>query len=462
MLRSRRMWWLLSAALAGPCPDGASMGSAEVREALDTLWDQGLAGDDVAFRTGVAELEARIACLPAPLEPSDAARFHRNRALLAQRSGDDAGLARALASMRRAAPEEAGAWLADSDALAAAAGALRVPATAEFGTSLAVQVVVDGRPSNERPLGQPVVVQVFGADGALVDAAWLAARDPLPTWVSYPPVRCDEGAAVARPGALAAAGERAEAAFATLDVEGFQQALREVALGLPCSEAVLSPVEAAAIHRLEGVRLYTLGAERSALRSLQQARILDPLGEMHGQAVSEGSPLAALWARSLTSAPPPWVPVDAPEGVDVRVDGVPSRLRPATVPSIVQLTAPSGQVLWTSYVPAMAPLPALDEVAGLATDALLAPARQTYLDDEERRRRSLPKQVLLLSGTGLLVTSGLLWQGNRNTISDYVAPETAPERLEGLRQRANRTATASTVAGAAGALCLGVAVAFEL
>jgi len=453
-------------ALAAPCPDGAPATVDGFRTELDALWRQGLAGDDVVFRTGVAQQEASLSCVAEPLPPLDAARLHRNRALLAARSGDPLGAARAVASMRRVADgsEDPGAddrWLVESDTLAGFAKTdAAAPPTAEFGTSLAASVFIDGRETQERPLDQPVVVQVVGPDGSMVDATWLPARQPLPTWVQYPPSACDERQGSA---GLVQASRQAETAFANLDVDGFREALRTAATGLPCADGVLSPSEAAAIHRLEGVRLYTLGARDSALRSLQQARILDPLGTIEGDALAPGSPLARLWDQAATASPPPWVPVDAPDGLDVRVDGIPSRQRPATVPSVVQLATPTGRVIWTSYVPAMASLPSLAAFAGPTPEQLdLAPARRVYLEDELRRKRSTRRQALLLTGSALLVTSGMAWQANRNAVSDYNGIETAPEHLEGHRRRANAMATAASASGALGAGLFGVVLLFEL
>lgn len=258
------------------------------------------------------------------------------------------------------------------------------------------------------------------------------------------------------------AASDAETAFASLDVEGFRAALSTAATALPCVDGVLSPSEAAAIHRLEGVRLYTLGAQDSALRSLQQARILAPLGQIEGEAIAPGTPLARLWDQAERSTAPPWIPIDAPEGLRVRVDGIPTRARPATVPSVVQLTSPTGRVLWTSYVPAMATLPPLDFLAGPTPETLdLAPARRLYLEDVDVRKVSARRQGLLLSGTALVLLSGLAWQSNRNAVSDYEAPETLPERLEPLRRRANGMASASVATGLAGSGLIGAALLIE-
>jgi len=452
------VWWL-SLALAGPCPE--ALAPSALREELEELW---ATADDRRFRTGMASVEAQLSCVEEPVAPLDAARLHRNRALLALSSGDHQGAARALASMARAAsasdtPEVASGWVDGHPGLAPLGGAAAPPAMVEFQTSLAATVLVDGVAANQRPVDQPVFVQAFGPDGGLVDAAWISAREPLPTWVAFPPTRCEPGEGS---GDLVASSRRAEEAFARLDVEGFRAALEAVATGLPCAEAVVSPTEAAAIHRLEGVRLYTIGANDSALRSLQQARLLDPLGRVEGDAMAEGSPLARLWTQAGQAPPSPWVSIDAPDGLRVRVDGIPSRSRPLTVPSIVQLTTATGRVLWSSYVPAMAELPSLEVFAPEGSHVDLAPARALYLDDEVRRKRTGQQRALVLAGSGLVLASGLLWQTNRNAVSDYYAPETSPEYLERHRVRANVAGGGSVATGSVGAVLLGVAIALEL
>mgnify|MGYP000686707760 CR=1 FL=1 len=454
------MWWL-SLALAGPCADADLLTPVDLRDELEALWST---SDDRAFRTGMAAVDGQLSCIAEPVEPLDVARLHRNQAQLALASGDERGARRALASMARVAdgtdtPEVDDGWLAARSELGALDAVGAEPAMVEFRTSLAVTVLVDGKGTNQRPVDQPVFLQAFAPDGSLVDAAWVSARDPLPTWVALPPNRCERTEGT---GALAASSRAAEEAFARLDVVGFRAALEQVATGLPCADAVVSPAEAAAIHRLEGVRLYTIGAQDSALRSLQQARLLDPLGTVEGDAMAEGSPLARLWDKAGDSPAPPWVPIDAPDGLSVRVDGIPSRSRPLTVPSIVQLTTKTGRVLWSSYVPAMAELPPLEVFAPDAERIDLAPARALYLEDEVRRKRTGQQRVLVLSGSAMLLASGLLWQTNRNAVSDYYAPETSPEYLERHRVRANVAGGGSVATGSVGAVLLGVAIALEL
>ncbi len=111
----------------------------------------------------------------------------------------------------------------------------------------------------------------------------------------------------------------------------------------------------------------------------------------------------------------------------------------------------------------MASLPSLAAFAGPTPGQRgLAPARRIYLDDEARRKRSTRRQAQLLTGSALLVASGMAWQANRNAVSDDSAIETAPEYLEGHRHRPNAMATVASASGALGAGLFGAVLLFDL
>ena len=233
-----------------------------------------------------------------------------------------------------------------------------------------------------------------------------------------------------------------------LDVPSFAEALRDVAEGLPCVTGRISTRQAAVVHRLEGLRLYTLGAEGSALRSLQQAQSLDPLYRPPEAMVRPGSALESLWNLARTAAPSPWLATVAPEGVSLAVDGTIASTRPAALPSIVQVATPTGAVLWTRYVPGGSSLPDLSGVAQAArarAAAALPPAQQLYLAVARRQARRDRRIGMLLGGVVALTVSGAFYVDNANAAADYRDPITPHADLPAMRQRANRSATASSL-----------------
>ncbi|MEZ4318388.1 MAG: hypothetical protein R3F61_12830 [Myxococcota bacterium] len=448
-----------SAAL-GACGDDA-LTNAAFQESLDGAWSMLLEGDDDAFRAEVYEAEKAIACLQAPVTVVDAARFHRNRALASSLSGDPKGALASAAASFRLAPEQAPLWAQENTAYSQLLDQAPDPGPVdEFATSLAARVYTDGSPVPARQTGQPVLVQVFSPEGPPVGGAWIDARSPMPDWVAFPTVSCADDVAIE---SLVQDVEAAEAAFAALDVDGFEAALQRIASGLPCVDQALRPTQAAAIHRLEGLRLYTSGSRLGALRSFQEAQLLDPAFVPPEALTREGSTLGDLWTRAGSVGSPPWQPVDVPEGVVLRIDGIASSARPATLPGIVQLLTPTGRHLWTRYVPAEAPLPdlaGLGLAAGEDAESQLPPALALYRQDERKRSRSNLRRGLQMGGAALLVGSGLMYGLNARHVADYRDPTEPPEGLASARIAANRAATASAGLLVLGSVSIGASFVF--
>ncbi|MCB9678997.1 MAG: hypothetical protein H6737_28105 [Alphaproteobacteria bacterium] len=443
------------------CGDDA-MTNAGFREAVDGAWASALDGQDAELRARLFEAEKGIACLPEPVTVEDAARFHRDRAIASRLSGDPKGAVAAASAAFQLAPELAPVWAQESEAFAALLDEAPPPGPIdEFPTSLAALVYTDGRPQASRPFGLPVLVQVFSPDGPPVGAQWIDARASMPDWVAFPPANCEGTVSVE---SLVQDVEVAESAFTSMDVEGFEASLRRIARGLPCVDQVLRPTQAAAIHRLEGLRLYTYGTGLGTVRSFQEAQQLDPAFVPPAGIVDEGSTLATLWERAGTVGSPPWLPVDVPEGVTLRVDGIVADARPSTQPSIVQAVSPTGRVLWTGYVPGGVPLPDLGWLAAQAGDdaaSRLPPALALYRQDEAGRRRTNLGRGLQLGGAALLVGSGLAYGLNAKHVGEYKRATTPPEDLPEIRAAANRAATAGTALLVLGGVGIGASFVYR-
>ncbi|MCA9570434.1 MAG: hypothetical protein KC656_21465, partial [Myxococcales bacterium] len=267
----------------------------------------------------------------------------------------------------------------------------------------------------------------------------------------FPEVDCEGQVSI---DAVVARSHEATEAYRALDVDGFERALERVAVGLPCVDQLLTPEAAATIHRLEGIRLFTRGSRTGSVRSFQEARILDPAFVPDPELIPADSGLERNWRLAGEAASPPWFPMPEAEGLTTWVDGLRTGNRPATLPAILQVTGPSGAVVWTQYVPATAALPSLEGLRRAQQDPLeldLSPAMRVYRDHqlEERGRASL--RVFAYTGYGLLgVAAGALIT-NVVFHAAYDDLSTSPEKLPRLERSIDlsaRVGNATFVGGA--------------
>lgn len=153
--------------------------------------------------------------------------------------------------------------------------------------------------------------------------------------------------------------EAAGAAYAEMDQAGFDDAMDRAALTLGCVETPISPETAAALQRLQGLRLLALDQETTAQGAFAAARRIGPdpafeatLGERSKAAY------AALDPKNRDTED-----VAPPESGDLLFDGTPDTERPAGWPVLVQHVEDDGSVAFTRYLLPGAPLPAYAAVA---------------------------------------------------------------------------------------------------
>jgi hypothetical protein len=118
------------------------------------------------------------------------------------------------------------------------------------------------------------------------------------------------------------------------------------------------------------------------------------------------------------------------------------------LPSIVQLSAAGGKILWTRYVPPGGVLPDLEPFSARADrleEEMLPPALRLYHEAGRERLASTRRGRLVVGGISLLTGSAALYIVNANTTIEYFDPETASTRLPQLKQTANLTATGSSL-----------------
>jgi hypothetical protein len=448
------------AAHAAPCDVVVEV--VEVRAKAEAAWTAALTDRGAELREHVQWLEEHIGCVAGPLTTGDAAIFHRAQAMMALAAGDRRAAVAAAGAALRLAPEEVPAWGSTSAPFAVLASEVPTEVISDdFGTSLAARVYTDGRANASRFVGQPLVVQLFAPGGAPVAGAWIAAAEPLPDWVAFPPVRCASEVAV---DSLLQHVTRAETAYRELDVATFEASLQAVAEELPCVHARIGTSQAAAVHRLEGLRQYTHGESTSAVRSFQNARGLDPVFTPSEAIVRPESRLEKLWNLAGQAPPSPWATVAVPPGLVLYVDGLGATGRPAATPSIVQLATGAGVVLSTQYVPVGAALPDLAPIAVESTrlaEESMPPALRLYREEGIQRRTHVRQTRLAAAGVAVLTGSAALYVVNVNAVAEYNDTDTPHTRLPGLQQRANAAATASSLLLATGAGLIAASIVFR-
>lgn len=234
-------------------------------------------------------------------------------------------------------------------------------------------------------------------------------------------------------------------------------ALREVAAGLPCVDGPLGSDVAAAIHRLEGVRLFTHGSLRGALRSFQVSRRADFAYTPPEPFLRPGSTVHELWERAGRAPASPWIELELPDGFSARVDGMSVERRPADLPAIVQLVA-ARQVVWTRFIPAGQDLPGLDMLEDQASVALasLTPGLRLYREAERQRREVARARVVQTLSASVLAVSSVLFAINARAVAEHRDPATHPDRLPLAARRANLSATAGGLTFVGGVVGLGV------
>lgn len=150
--------------------------------------------------------------------------------------------------------------------------------------------------------------------------------------------------------------EDAEAAFSTLDLDGFQQAMDESAVLVPCLDVVVPRPTAARYHRLQGLRAWLVRDDDRASRAFLSARRVEPAYRFGTDLVPEGHPTRTAYMS---------LPMDdailedlapTPSGAFL-VDGRREDRKPSNLPTMVQLIDDAGKVRWTRYTWPGDPLP---------------------------------------------------------------------------------------------------------
>lgn len=138
--------------------------------------------------------------------------------------------------------------------------------------------------------------------------------------------------------------------FATLDEDSFDAAAQQAFDELPCLDEVLLSPNAAAFHRLMGLRAFFAGQDEAAVMSFRASLNIEPDYELSSKIAPKGGKLHRLWLESQ-DGPSPYVGLfRTPGGMYAWVDGAEGALQAEDLPSIVQYGITEDSVSWTGYL----------------------------------------------------------------------------------------------------------------
>lgn len=246
---------------------------------------------------------------------------------------------------------------------------------------------------------------------ALIGAAWAACTFDQPVT------------------ALVDAMERAETAYAAVDVEAFQQATVEVDYLVPCLDAPLARDDVARLHRLRGIGYHTAKREQDLVAAFRAARAAAPNFTPSMELFPEGFVLRDRYQdQPAETRPGPRLP--RPAKGELMVDGVAARSRPVDAAALVQVVV-AGDVVSSSY---------------LLPDDVLPPYRGS----------SAHRDRWLLAGGATLLASGVLYGlAASSSAGRFDAADGA--ELQAVQNRTNGLVVASGVVAVGAAVPFGLA-----
>lgn len=182
---------VLLAGLGAPRPAAAeetcAASSAALQEAADQAWSDYASLDEDGFRAATDEMRANLGCLVEPITRDLAASVHRLVGLRAATDGQKDLAALAFAAARYLEPR----WrfpeslFPKGHPLRALYEAFPLDlATWQAIPPTSAVVRVDGHSAEVRPTAWPAIVQVYGADGAVLKSAYLWPEEAM---VALPP-----------------------------------------------------------------------------------------------------------------------------------------------------------------------------------------------------------------------------------------------------------------------------------
>lgn len=239
---------------------------------------------------------------------------------------------------------------------------------------------------------------------------------------------CAEPAATQQLGQVISAGN---AAFGSLDADGFRQADSEASRLLPCLDEALDPVQVSALHKMHALAAFLDRDHAAAVAAFRSMLASAPGYRLSEDLAPPNHPLRVDFEVAAGTASVAGTPLEAPKRGWVHVDGKAQDEVPVDRPWVFQRFDEDGQVLSTALVPVGADLPPYPS----------------------RARGGSSARVPLWITTGVAAAASgtffLLAQSNEQAFWD---PSTPDAELPGLRSQTN---TFGWLSAGAGVLAVG-------
>ncbi len=234
---------------------------------------------------------------------------------------------------------------------------------------------------------------------------------------------------------LSQAISAAESAYAQMDLDAFKAARASADSTLECLGETMTPPDAAAYHRLVGLDAYIAHDSVRTFAAFRAATTLQPAYTLPASLAPPGNPLEAAYQDARSASAPTARSIVAPPGTLAYVDGTRTTLRPADCPTLLQLVASTGEVLWSGYLLPRAADPDWTDF-GLPARAAPAPVALAGVAVPARKRSS-PTLPLALGAGGAALASGVIYALALSSRAEFDDPETHQEDLAALRARTN-------------------------
>ena len=249
---------------------------------------------------------------------------------------------------------------------------------------------------------------------------------------------------------LSTAVTAAETAYLAMNLDAFHEARKQADDVIPCLLEFVSPPDAAAYHRLIALDAYVAQDNPRTLGSFMSALAIQPGYALSSTIAPQGNPLDAIYQMARIQPPGRSAALVAPAGSVTMVDGARAANRPTERPTIVQLGAGTGEVLWSGYLAADTTNP--DWSAYTPAEPVALPEAKADGAASVRTRRS-PALPLAIGAGGGAIAGGALYALALAGRAEFDDPATPVGELDGIRARTNGEVYA---AAGLGALALGL------
>ncbi|MFZ5476045.1 MAG: hypothetical protein ACOZNI_04665, partial [Myxococcota bacterium] len=147
------------------------------------------------------------------------------------------------------------------------------------------------------------------------------------------------------------------AAYAAMDAVVYTKARDEALAALACVRDVISPIDAATLHRLMGLDAYLAQQRARGVGAFRAALAIQPAFRLSSSVAPEGHPLLEWYEAGREAGEGDARPLLAPSGATIYVDGArATAVRPGQA-AVLQLVSLDGAVRETAYVAADGELP---------------------------------------------------------------------------------------------------------